>query len=63
MMLRNKPTTITMSSIRELAHTTDRVSTRLRITLAHTESNTRTTFILFYSCLGDYACVTDYACV
>jgi len=28
-------------------------------TLAHTESNMRTTFILFYSCLADEACVTD----
>jgi len=28
-------------------------STRLLATLAHTESNTPTTFVLFYSCLAD----------
>jgi len=54
-MLRNKPTIIAMSSVREkLSHNTDCIT--LRGSWLHwctpNQTHARTSFILFYSCLA-----------
>jgi len=58
-VLRNKPTTIVMISMREwLAHTTDCFTLRGSWLHWRTSNQTRAQ-LLFNSCLADWACVTD----